>query len=138
MWEHSGAAMNEKTQGQSVALTLPGSKEDEMHKLIVRIVLADAEYFFNKGFITDDTRAKVWKWAKGESDRETRSMIADWVEADTRYCEYLAKPTCKHFWPIYPLVWVVSRSVIGYLRKCVRELRFEDPLMDRRQPPERL
>lgn len=93
-----------------------------MTEFVRTVIKADAKYFIEHYFISEDQYNRVINWDDGVYDPEIQSLIADWLESDIRYIDEVKNSIEKQLWFVAPVIETASTVMKNQLREQVAKM----------------
>jgi hypothetical protein len=99
----------------------------EDRKLLTKLeytwIRADAKYFKDEGFISDDTYQRVLNWLEGKEDNGVHSLVASWLERDAEWMKSVEPSAMAFFWYFSPAIKLGSGAMRNILLSRAKQLR---------------
>ncbi|MDP1891501.1 MAG: hypothetical protein Q8K55_11475 [Gemmatimonadaceae bacterium] len=86
-------------------------------------IRADAQYFLDEGFISQDIYQRVLKWLEGEEDSESQAIVASWMEKDAEWMKSVESGAMARFWYFAPVIKLGSGAMRNILVSRAKQLK---------------
>ena len=86
-------------------------------------IRADAQYFLDEGFISQDIYQRVLTWLDGKEDADTQAIVASWMEKDAEWIASIETKAMAYFWYVAPVIKLESLLMQRMLLSRAKELK---------------
>jgi len=93
-----------------------------MNDFVENVIAADAKYFIDHYFISEDQYNRAINWREGVDDPEIQTLIADWLESDVRYIDEVKRSVLKQMWYVAPVIETVLTKLKSQLMDTAKVL----------------
>lgn len=97
-----------------------------MNQLMKTAIMLDTEYFYHLGFLTEERKATITEWLRGNNyDPWAAESAAMYLMMDADYFDDAEPAVLRQFWFFAPVIAIAFWMIKRLYRKAAEKIRRE-------------